>query len=291
MIGPSPILPTLLVTKGTVKNKNVYHVRVPGSVNSSVGGMHAVTPPRSESPSPRNREDSQSHFEDSMDPIKRIKQGARDSPRGSPASTARSVFSEASWSQDDVPPVSGMSGEDEPNEELDEANCFECSFTLKSISNRPCSVNNCTVKEEDVNVLMSLKKISVEEEDTSGWGSDGGKVNLGNHGRIGNLSDFMDCGASQEPPKKSKRKRISTRLFNEPEFEDLLKTWETNSLALGAWSMGMHALLKERFPALLHKYNYFETDKKVHLCQYLFEKSNKRKEARGEFRIIKKLNK
>jgi len=90
---------------------------------------------------------------------------------------------------------------------------------------------------------------------------------------------------------KNKKKRVSTRLFNEPEFEELLSTWEENSLALGAWSMGMHALLKERFPTLLTKYNYFETDKKVHLCQYLFEKSNKRKEAAGHIRVIKRINK
>jgi hypothetical protein len=55
--------------------------------------------------------------------------------------------------------------------------------------------------------------------------------------------------------------------------------------------MGMHALLKERFPTLLTKYNYYETDKKVHLCQYLFEKSNKRKEAAGHVRVIKRINK
>ncbi|GMI18869.1 hypothetical protein TeGR_g9331, partial [Tetraparma gracilis] len=87
---------------------------------------------------------------------------------------------------------------------------------------------------------------------------------------------------SPPPPPSSKRKRVSTRLFNEPSFPDLLEAWEANSLPLGAWSMGMHSLLRERFPGLLRKYGYFEADKKVHLCQYLFEKSNKRKAEGGK---------
>ena len=43
------------------------------------------------------------------------------------------------------------------------------------------------------------------------------------------------------------------------------------------WSISMHELLKSRFPDILRKYGYYEAEKKVHLCQYLFEKSNKRK--------------
>ena len=81
---------------------------------------------------------------------------------------------------------------------------------------------------------------------------------------------------------------MSTRLFNEIDFPALLSCWEVNSVPLGAWSMGMHALLKSKFPELLHKYNYFDTDKKVHLCQYLFEKSNKRKSEMGHVRVIKR---
>jgi len=36
----------------------------------------------------------------------------------------------------------------------------------------------------------------------------------------------------------------------------------------------MHSLLKEKFPRLLKKCNYFDIDRKTALCNYLVEKSN-----------------
>ncbi|GMI46053.1 hypothetical protein TrCOL_g13596 [Triparma columacea] len=191
------------------------------------------------------------------------------------------------------PVLESTSSTSTPQKESNE-NEFSCSFTLRTISNKPASVDDCTVKEQDVNLLMSLKKILVEENDlmdvigTSMGYRSPHRQSAGSKRSVGTVSPTNSTSMGKN---KNKKKRVSTRLFNEPDFEELLSTWEENSLALGAWSMGMHALLKERFPTLLTKYNYYETDKKVHLCQYLFEKSNKRKEAAGHVRVIKRINK
>ncbi|GMH80074.1 hypothetical protein TL16_g08391 [Triparma laevis f. inornata] len=77
---------------------------------------------------------------------------------------------------------------------------------------------------------------------------------------------------------------INMRLLNEPEFEDMFATWKDHSLPLGAWTTGMHSLLKEKFPLLLKKYNYFDTDRRNALCQFMDKKkkSNKRKAGDGK---------
>jgi hypothetical protein len=83
--------------------------------------------------------------------------------------------------------------------------------------------------------------------------------------------------AKAKGPLRAKKKRVSTRLFNEPSFPSLLSLWQRSSPTLGSWSTTMHALLKKEYPELLGKYGYYESEKKVHLCQYLFEKSGRRK--------------
>jgi hypothetical protein len=62
------------------------------------------------------------------------------------------------------PVLESTSSTSTPQKESNE-NEFSCSFTLRTISNKPASVDDCTVKEQDVNLLMSLKKILVEEND------------------------------------------------------------------------------------------------------------------------------
>jgi len=52
-----------------------------------------------------------------------------------------------------------------PKSEAGNENEFSCSFHLKSIYNKPASVNDCTVKEQDVSLLMSLKSILVVENE------------------------------------------------------------------------------------------------------------------------------
>ncbi|GMI01491.1 hypothetical protein TrLO_g4935 [Triparma laevis f. longispina] len=72
---------------------------------------------------------------------------------------------------------------------------------------------------------------------------------------------------------------INMRLLNEPEFEDLFATWKDHSLPLGAWTTGMHSLLKEKFPLLLKKYNYFDTDRRKAFCQFLMDKKKSNRKA------------
>ena len=260
--------PLLLVTKGIQNADKVFHVRIPGSNPPSPAQMSVVTPPRSRSPETLSRSPKQ--------------------PR------SKSIPSD-----------------------------FTVNFYLKTLNSTSQTVSDCVVKEKDVSLLMALKNIVVEEDELSeqdvgqphvlAYNPNLYKVYTPSHRPALSpshkkrssalISSSTSPSSSSSPsssapnsPKnssdgktKTKKKRVSTRLFNEPEFEDLLATWEVHSLPLGAWSMGMHSLLKEKFPLLLKKYNYFDTDKKVHLCQYLFEKSNKRKAEMGIVRTVKRL--
>ncbi|GMI08222.1 hypothetical protein TrLO_g381 [Triparma laevis f. longispina] len=96
-----------------------------------------------------------------------------------------------------------------------------------------------------------------------------------------------------EQPRDVKRPRkkckfASARLLNEPEFEGLLATWEAHSLQLDTKSGPMHSLLKETFPFLLKKYNYFDTDKKYTSANTCTRRATMRKADVGIVRTVKR---
>jgi len=240
----------LQVTKTTDLGEKVYHVR---GTSSSPSSPEVVTPTRSRSP-----ENVPNNTNASNLPVSQP-----NSPTNFDKSTKLSDASQA----------------DKDN--------FTVNFYLKGISKDTNAVEDCVVKEKDVNLLMNIKNIIVTSSELSS--ATAASAPAAPPAPSKKQASSSSASPKADKDKKNKKKRVSTRLFNEPEFEELLHTWEVNSLPLGAWSMGMHSLLKEKFPLLLKKYNYFDTDKKVHLCQYLFEKSNKRKAEMGIVRQVKRI--
>ena len=94
--------------------------------------------------------------------------------------------------------------------------------------------------------------------------------------------DSNSKSAKNAKKKKGRSFTSSIRFSDEPEFDDLLSTWEENTPSLGGWTGDMYALLEEKFPELLIKHGYFGTDfpTRKKLIQLLKKKQTNGKGAR-----------